>query len=130
MLEETGAAYEPVRVALAQGEQRTPEYLRIDLKGRVPALTEGDWALTENPAILRYLARRFPRRGCGRTTRVRRRAAPSGSPGSPRTIHVAYAHVRRPERYASDAEGDRGVVAKGKEVCRDPVGPGRTPELE
>src|SRR3954463_4579613 len=84
VLEETGAAYEPVRVALAKGEQRTPEYLRINPKGRVPALTEGDWALTENPAILRYLARRLPRRGCGRTPRVRRRAAPSGSPGSPR----------------------------------------------
>src|SRR3954470_12884396 len=60
VLEETGAAYEPVRVALAKGEQRTPEYLRINPKGRVPALTEGDSARTENPAILRYLARRFP----------------------------------------------------------------------
>src|SRR3954451_13541464 len=59
-LEETGAAYEPVHVALAKGEQRTPEYLRINPKGRVPALVEGDWVLTENPAILRYLARRFP----------------------------------------------------------------------
>src|SRR4051794_678268 len=67
VLEETGAAYEPVHVALAKGEQRTPEYLRINPKGRVPALAEGDWALTENPAILRYLARRFPQAGHGRS---------------------------------------------------------------
>src|SRR5215218_5794285 len=60
VLEETGADYEPVRVALAKGEQRTPEYLKINPKGRVPALADGDWVLTENPAILRYLARSFP----------------------------------------------------------------------
>ena len=43
-LEEVGIAYEPVKVALAKGEQRTPEYLAINPKGRVPVLA-GDVSL-------------------------------------------------------------------------------------
>ena len=37
-LEEVGAPYEAVKVALAKGEQRTPEYLAMNPKGRVPVL--------------------------------------------------------------------------------------------
>src|SRR3954470_172960 len=59
-LEEIGIAYEPVKVALAKGEQRTPEYLAINPKGRVPALAEDDGVLTENAAILPYIAQRLP----------------------------------------------------------------------
>ena len=59
-LEEVGIAYEPVKVALAKGEQRTPEYLAINRKGRVPVLAEDDWVLTENAAILPYVAQRYP----------------------------------------------------------------------
>src|SRR5205085_2748459 len=58
-----GAEYEPVRVALAKGEQRTPEYLAVNPKGRVPALAEDGWVLTENAAILPYIAQRFTKAG-------------------------------------------------------------------
>jgi glutathione S-transferase len=119
VLEETGAPYEPVRIALAKGEQRTPEYLKINPKGRVPALVEGDWALTENPAILRYLARRFPEmRLWPEDARPEARCA-EWLAWIASTIHVAYAHVRRPERYASDPQAIDDVIAKGKETCHD-----------
>jgi glutathione S-transferase len=119
VLEETGAPYEPVRIALAKGEQRTPEYLKINPKGRVPALVEGDWALTENPAILRYLARRFPEmRLWPEDARPEARCA-EWLAWIASTIHVAYAHVRRPERYASGQAAIEDVVAKGKETCRE-----------
>src|SRR3954454_12737521 len=59
-LEEDGVAYEPVKVALAKGEQRTPEYLAINPKGRVPVLAEVDCVLTENAGILPYVAHLFP----------------------------------------------------------------------
>ena len=84
------------RVNLAEGEQRTPAYLAINPKGRVPALADGDWVVTEVPAILRYVVAdliRAPR--LWPATRATRRAAPSGSPGFSSTVHVAYAHVRR-----------------------------------
>ena len=37
-LEEAGAPYDLVRVDFAAGQQRTPEYLAVNPKGRVPAL--------------------------------------------------------------------------------------------
>ena len=35
-LEEAGAAYEPIRLSLKDGEQRKPEYLALNPKGRCP----------------------------------------------------------------------------------------------
>ena len=119
VLEETGTPYEPVRLALATGEQRTPEYLKINPKGRVPALVEGDWALTENPAILRYLARRFPEmRLCPEDARPEARSA-EWLARIASTVHVAYAQVPRPERYVSDQSAIEDVMAKDHERCRE-----------
>ena len=58
-LEETGVAFEPVLTKLADGAQKTPEFLALNPKGRVPVLADGDFVVTENPAILRYIARSF-----------------------------------------------------------------------
>src|SRR6185369_1829319 len=38
VLEESGEKYEPKRMDLAKGEQRTPEYLKMNPQGRVPLL--------------------------------------------------------------------------------------------
>src|SRR5215217_445203 len=59
-IEETGAPYEAKLTALAKGEQRTPEYLAINPRARVPALKTEDGVITENVAIVTYLAKRFP----------------------------------------------------------------------
>ena len=60
VLEELGQPYRPQRMNLAQGEQKTADYLRIHPLGRVPALTLEDGThLTENTAILPYLGKRF-----------------------------------------------------------------------
>src|SRR5215467_14556148 len=60
-LQESGADYETVRVDFASDEQRKPEYLRINPKGRVPALATDKGILTENPAILAFVAQSFPK---------------------------------------------------------------------
>jgi len=118
-LEEAGADFEPVRVALKAGQQRTPEYRRLNPKGRVPVLTRGDWVLTEVPAILRYVARAFPQaRLWPQSVEADARCAEwlawlsSGA-------HVAYAHLSRAERYASSPAALAEVVAKGVETCRE-----------
>ena len=59
-LEEVGAEYEAVRVDLRANDQRKPEYLAINPKGRVPALVTDKGVLTENPAILAFVAQSFP----------------------------------------------------------------------
>ena len=60
VLEETGEKYQPQKVDLAGGEQRTEGYLKINPQGRVPALKLDDGEpLAENTAILPYLGKRF-----------------------------------------------------------------------
>jgi glutathione S-transferase len=57
LLEETGEPYEAELVSINAGKTRSPEYLAINPKGRVPALVtrEGE-ILTEVPAIAWYIA--------------------------------------------------------------------------
>ena len=63
VLEEISAPFAATQVALAEGAHQKPEYLAINPKGRVPALTDGDFVLTEGPAILSYLGHRYPEAG-------------------------------------------------------------------
>lgn len=52
----TGAPVEYIRVDLARGEHRKPDYLAIDPNGKVPALIDGDVTMWEAPAVMCYLA--------------------------------------------------------------------------
>ena len=60
-LREAGATFEPVRLAFRTDDQRKPEYLAINPKGRVPTLVTDEGVLTETPAILAFVAQSFPR---------------------------------------------------------------------
>lgn len=58
-LEELGLDYAVKPVDLMQGEQKQPDYLRINPNGRIPAIVdrgEGDFAVFESGAIMMYLA--------------------------------------------------------------------------
>ena len=59
-LEDAAADYSTVRISFAAGEQRKPEYLAINPKGRAPALVTDKGVLTETPAILAFIAQSFP----------------------------------------------------------------------
>jgi glutathione S-transferase len=59
MLEEIGTPYELVRINLQAGDQRKPEYLKINPNGAVPAFVDDDVTLFESGAICEYLADRF-----------------------------------------------------------------------
>jgi glutathione S-transferase len=56
--EAMGIKYDKKVVDLMQGEQKTESYLAINPYGKVPALVDGDFKLSEGNAMLRYLARR------------------------------------------------------------------------
>jgi glutathione S-transferase len=67
-LEEAGAAFETRWVDFGAAEQTKPDYLRINPKGRVPALVTDRGVLTETPAILAYIAQTHPPLGSRRST--------------------------------------------------------------
>lgn len=60
LLEELGAEYELHLLNLKTGTQRQPAYLAINPMGKVPAIRHGDALVTEQPAVVMYLADLFP----------------------------------------------------------------------
>lgn len=62
-LEEIGIDYEVRLVRLMAGEHRTPEFLKVNPKAKVPALRIGNAILTENVAIVTYLHAEHPEAG-------------------------------------------------------------------
>ncbi len=61
VLEEVGADYKTTRIDFGSAQQRSPEYLKINPKGRVPALVTDQGILTETPAMLVFVAQSFPK---------------------------------------------------------------------
>jgi glutathione S-transferase len=120
VLEEIG---NPYRLELVQIDQQgtaeiltSPAYLKINPKGRVPALTVGDRVLTETPAIMTYLARRHPEA----------QLLPKDPEAEARcfewmnwlstAIHaIAFGQIVRPQRFVTDAKDYPAVVARGRQ---------------
>lgn len=59
-LEEIGVPFETQLIRTAIGQQKSPEFLSVNPKGKVPALLVDGEPLTENVAILSWLAQTFP----------------------------------------------------------------------
>jgi len=102
-LEDAGAEYSTVRISFTADEQRKPEYLAINPKGRVPALVTDRGILTETPAMLAFIAQSFPQA----------KLAPLDDPFLfaqvqafnsylCSTLHVAHSHRMRGNRWADD----------------------------
>ena len=102
-LEEAGAEYSTVRINFATSEQRSPEYLAINPKGRVPSLVTEKGILTETPAMLAFIAQSFPKA----------KLAPIDDPFAfaevqafnsylCSTVHINHAHRPRGTRWADD----------------------------
>ena len=102
-LEDAGADYTTVRIDFASGQQRSEAYLKVNPKGRVPALVTDRGILTETPALLAYIAQSFPAA----------RLAPLNDPFTfarvqefnsflCSTLHIAHAHRMRGHRWSDD----------------------------
>jgi len=60
LLAKAQAEYELRIVRTGAGENRTPAFLQVNPKGKVPVLVRNGEALTENVAIASFLAQQFP----------------------------------------------------------------------
>jgi glutathione S-transferase len=116
VLEEVGADYSTARIDFAKTQQRSPEYLKVNPKGRVPALVTDRGILTETPAMLVYVAQRFPAVGL----------APIDDPFTfaemqafnsylCSTLHIAHAHRMRGHRWV-DADDAASIAAMQRQV--------------
>jgi len=113
---DAGAPYTAKLVNFAEGEQRKPDYLAVNPKARVPALVTENGILTETPALLAYIAQRFPAA----------KLAPIDDPFAfaqvqefnnylSSTAHVAHAHLRRGTRWV-DAGDTAAIEAMARHV--------------
>lgn len=102
-LEEAEAPCDLVIMSTKAGDQRRPEYLAINPKGRVPALVTERGVLTETPAILAFIAQSHPEA----------KLAPLDDPFAfaqaqafnsylCSAVHVAHAHRHRGYRWADE----------------------------
>lgn len=115
VLEEIGAPFEAKRVTIAEGEHLQPDYLALNPHGRVPVLTDGDFVLTESPAILAWLGQRFPEAGLldlGDDERLGRTLELLSFFSS--SVHIAFAQVWRAARFAAGDSARDEVIAAGR----------------
>ncbi|SKA22048.1 glutathione S-transferase [Enhydrobacter aerosaccus] len=113
-LEESGAKYEAQALSFAKAEQKTPEYLKINPRGRVPALVVEEGTIVENTAILNYIAAKYAPQLMPKDP-VQHARAISLMAWFSNTVHPAFTHINRPERFASDVSVHEALKATGRE---------------
>lgn len=115
-LEDVGADYSTVRISFAANQQQSPDYLKVNPKGRVPALVTDRGILTETPAMLAFVAQSFPAA----------QLAPLDDPFAfaevqafnsylCSTLHIAHAHRMRGHRWV-DADDAAAIAAMQRKV--------------
>ncbi len=113
-IEEAGAPYEPRQVLLSKNEHKTAEYLAVNPRGKVPALGTEDGVITENTAILSYLAKRFPEKSLLPKDPLAEARCISMMAWLSNSVHPCFTHVLRPERFSDDAGALPSIKESGK----------------
>lgn len=114
-LEETAAPYETKPILLPKREQRTEAYLKINPRGKVPALSVDGKVLIENTAILTYLARRFPDKNLMPSDPAEESRCIATMCWFSSVVHPSYQRMHRPERFAEGEAAQTAVKENGKE---------------
>ncbi|MFO1034636.1 MAG: glutathione S-transferase family protein [Hyphomicrobiales bacterium] len=101
-LEEAGADYQVQRLDFSKGEQRSPEFLKRNPKGRVPLLVTEHGSITETPAILYYIAQTHPRAKLMPESPLAQAQMQAFTSYLCSTVHPAHAHKLRGARWSDD----------------------------
>ncbi|MCK8780527.1 glutathione S-transferase family protein [Rhizobium sp. NTR19] len=119
-LAESGLPYEIRKVDFGANEQRSEAYLKINPKGRVPALVTEHGVVTETVAILAYIAQLAPAAKLAPLDdpfQFARMQAFNAYMSS--TVHVAHAHGRRGYRWADQESSIQDMKNKLPQSMRD-----------
>ncbi|WP_407166459.1 glutathione S-transferase family protein [Bradyrhizobium sp. ORS 111] len=120
-LAEAGAPYTTEKLDFRANQQNSPEYLKLNPKGRVPTLVTDRGVLTETPAILAYVAQSFPQAKLAPLDDAFEFAKLQAfNSYLCSTVHVNHAHKMRGARWAT-AESSfadmKGMVPKTMGAC-------------
>ncbi|MGE5216816.1 MAG: glutathione S-transferase family protein [Chloroflexota bacterium] len=113
-LEETGVPYELKPILLAKGQQKTDTYLKINPRGKVPALSIDGKVLVENTAILTYLARRFPDKKLLPADPAEEARCIGTMCWFSSIVHPSYQRFHRPERFADGETAHAAIKENGR----------------
>ncbi|MGE0152353.1 MAG: glutathione S-transferase family protein [Reyranellaceae bacterium] len=117
---ETGAPFELSKVPVADKSNRQPDYLAVNPRGFIPALAVDDWIMTENAAIMLYLAQRYPAANLLPAEPAPLAKALEWLAWQSSTAHPAFAHLWRPERFVDTPEGQeivkKAAIARARAV--------------
>jgi glutathione S-transferase len=119
LLEESGAPYTTCEVSIAEGAHKTPAFLAVNPKGRLPALQTDEGIVTENPAILEFIATRYPKAELLPSTLFQQAQARALCAYLCATVHVAFAHGKRANRWTDDTSAMHTMRAKVPANLRD-----------
>ena len=119
-LEYTGAPFQAVRLNFKEQQQRSAEYLKVNPKGRVPALVTDRGVLTETPALLQYIAQSFPQAGLAPQDDAFLLAKMNEfNSYLCSTVHVNHAHGARGSRWTDDAAAMETMKQKVPQTMGD-----------
>jgi glutathione S-transferase len=102
-LEEAGAEYTAQKVNFAENEQNTAPFKYVNPKGRVPALATDKGVITENVAILAFIADIYPKMRLSRSDPFAFAQMQAFNAYLASTVHPNHAHNRRGYRWSDDA---------------------------
>ena len=113
-IEESGAEYTEKPTLLPKGEQKTEAYLKINPRGKVPALSVDGKVITENTAILTYLAKQFPKANLMPADPVEEARCISTMAWFSNVVHPSYQRFMRSERFAEGEAAQATVKEMGR----------------
>ncbi|HEX5129007.1 MAG TPA: glutathione S-transferase N-terminal domain-containing protein [Usitatibacter sp.] len=113
-LEEVGIRYEAQKLDLAAGDQRKPEYLKLNPRGRVPTCVVDGNVITENVGIMSYFAGGHPEAGIWPKDTWHQSLAISTMAWLSNTVHATYGHLVRPARYVDGDAHQEAVKEKAR----------------
>jgi glutathione S-transferase len=116
---EAGADFELRLVKFAENQQHSPQYRELNPLSRVPVLVTDRGPLTENLAILAWVAQTWPKS----------KLAPIDDPWGlaqvesfnsfvASSVHVAFSHLFRPGRWVDSEPAQKATAAKAPDMLR------------
>lgn len=116
-LEWAGAEFELVKMDFAA--TKTPEFLAKNPQGSVPFLEDGDFTLSQNTAILQYIADKYPQAHLFGKGNAQQQAKAHQWLGMVNAdIHSKFSILFGPQRFAESEAAQAEVVAAAKKLLQ------------